>query len=281
MLWRNRRESGNVLDQRRIGGKTLGAGGLVIGAIVYALMGGNPLDYIAQNSDQLRTGQSSRTGAPPANDDQKRFVSVVLGDTEDVWNDIFKRNDSTYREPKLVLFTQAVRTACGHAGSAVGPFYCPADERVYLDLGFFDQLSRSLGARGDFAQAYVIAHEVGHHVQHLLGVDEDVRRRQAAAGRAGANRLSVRLELQADCLAGVWAKHTERAKQVIESGDVEEAMTAAAAVGDDRLQRKQTGEVVPDSFTHGSSAQRVEAFRAGFSNADPQTCLQGYSADSA
>jgi predicted metalloprotease len=192
-----------------------------------------------------------------------------------VWNQIFKGNNITYREPKLVLFTQAVRSACGRASSAVGPFYCPTDQRVYLDLGFFDQLSRSLGAKGDFAAAYVVAHEVGHHVQNLLGVESFVNSRSASSERT-RNQLSVKTELQADCFAGVWAKQTDKAKQVIEDGDINEAVTAAAAVGDDRLQQANRGEVMPDSFTHGSSAQRVEAFRQGFSDGNPQTCLDSY-----
>jgi predicted metalloprotease len=279
MLWKNRRESGNILDQRRIGGKTLGIGGLVLGAIVYGIMGGNPLDYIAQNSDQLRTGQSSPAGATrggtATDDEQKKFVAVVLGDTEDVWNEVFRANQSSYQEPKLVLFTQAVQSACGRASAAVGPFYCPSDQRIYIDLKFFNQLSRSLGAQGDFAQAYVIAHEVGHHVQNLLGV-ENFRNSHSASNQRERNQMSVQVELQADCLAGVWAKQTEKAKKVIEKGDIDEAMNAAAAVGDDRLQQASRGEVMPDSFTHGSSAQRVQAFRLGFSDGQPQACLDSY-----
>jgi predicted metalloprotease len=279
MLWKNRRESGNILDQRRFGGKTLGIGGLVLGAIVYGIMGGNPLDYIAQNSDQLRTQQSAPDGATRGgtadDEEQKRFVAVVLRDTEDVWNEVFRANQSVYREPKLVLFTQAVQSACGRASAAVGPFYCPSDERIYIDLKFFNQLSRSLGAKGDFAQAYVIAHEVGHHVQNLLGV-ENFRNSHSARSARARNQMSVQVELQADCLAGVWAKQTDQAKKVIEEGDVDEAMNAAAAVGDDRLQQASRGEVMPDSFTHGSSAQRVQAFRLGFSDGQPQACLDSY-----
>ena len=277
MFWKNQRESGNVLDQRGIGGKTLGIGGLVIGAIVYGLMGGNPLDYLLQNSDQVRTQNSSSVSrSDPQGDEQRRFVSVVLGDTEDVWHAVFKENDRAYREPKLVLFTGAVSSACGRATSSVGPFYCPTDERVYLDLGFFNQLSHSLGARGDFAQAYVIAHEVGHHVQNLLGIERSFHEALGGLNQREQNALSVRIELQADCLAGVWAKKTADTKKVIESGDIDEAVTAAAAVGDDRLQSATRGEVVPDSFTHGSSAQRVEAFRKGFGQGQLQTCLEAY-----
>jgi predicted metalloprotease len=242
-------------------------------------MGGNPLDYIAQNSDQLRTQQSSPAGATRGtakpDDEQKQFVAVVLADTEDVWNELFRNNRLNYREPKLVLFSQAVQSACGRASSAVGPFYCPADQRVYLDLGFFNQLSRSLGAQGDFAQAYVIAHEVGHHVQNLLGV-ENFRNSHSAGSQRERNQVSVKVELQADCFAGVWAKQTEKAKNVIEAGDIDEAMGAAAAVGDDRLQNAARGEVVPDSFTHGTSAQRAQAFRLGFMDGEPQACLDTY-----
>jgi predicted metalloprotease len=181
----------------------------------------------------------------------------------------------SYQEPQLVLFSQVVRSACGRASSAVGPFYCPGDQKVYLDLTFFNELSRSLGAHGDFAAAYVIAHEVGHHVQNLLGVEKSFRQRQAAAGERGRNQMSVQMELQADCLAGVWARQTKDAKNVIEEGDIEEAMNAAAAVGDDRLQQASRGEVVPDSFTHGSSAQRTQAFRLGFDR-DTQACLDSF-----
>lgn len=273
MLWRNRRESGNVVDRRGMGGKAMGAGGLVIGAIIYALMGGNPLDYLAQNSGQLQRPSAGTHSGTQANEEQKKFVGVVLADTEDVWNKVFSESRLQYREPKLVLFTQGVQSACGRASSAVGPFYCPGDEQIYIDLGFFGQLSQSLGAGGDFAQAYVIAHEVGHHVQNLLGIERKVRQEQQGLSRVGRNALSVQVELQADCFAGVWAKQTDRAKQVIESGDVQEAMNAAAAVGDDRLQKRSGGEVVPDSFTHGTSAQRASAFNLGFSNGDTQACI--------
>ncbi len=259
MLWKNRRASTNVVDRRGMGG-TLGIGGLVIGAIIYSLMGGNPLEYVAQNAGNVQR-QEAR---PQQNDEQKQFVSVVLADTEDVWNAIFKKNNLLYQEPKLILFNNLIDSACGRASSAVGPFYCPGDLKVYLDLGFFEQLSESLGASGDFASAYVIAHEVGHHVQNLLGLMEK---------RSEGNQASVKIELQADCLAGVWAKHTERAKQVLEQGDLEEAMNAASAVGDDRLQQKSRGEVVPDSFTHGSSAQRLSAFKSGFEQGEIEACL--------
>jgi predicted metalloprotease len=267
MLWRNRRGSGNIIDRRGMGGG-LGVVGLIIGAIIYTLSGGDPADYLAQN-----TGSIQRQEATSKNNDEKEFISVVLADTEDVWNNIFQKNNFTYREPSLVLFSNMVRSACGNASSSVGPFYCPADQQVYLDLGFFKQLSNSLGAGGDFAQAYVIAHEVGHHVQNLLGIADKVRGQQQGLDKRGSNRLSVMMELQADCLAGVWAKQTEKTKNVLETGDIEEAMNAASAVGDDRLQQAARGEVVPDSFTHGTSEQRIHAFRQGFENGELGACL--------
>jgi predicted metalloprotease len=269
MLWKNRRGSGNVVDQRRFGGGAMSVGGLLIGAVVYYLMGGNPMVYLAQNA-----GTMQRQEVTPESDEQKQFVSVVLADTEDVWNSIFRANGKTYKEPKLVLFAGSVKSACGQASSAVGPFYCPMDQQVYLDLEFFRDLSSSLGAQGDFARAYVIAHEVGHHVQNLLGIAGSVREQQEALGSKDRNRLSVKLELQADCLAGVWARQTERSKKVLESGDLEEAIGAASAVGDDRLQEVSRGQVVPDSFTHGTSAQRVQAFKIGFSAGEWEQCLQ-------
>lgn len=270
MLWKNRRMSGNVLDRRGWGGP-MSIGTLILGAVVYYLMGGNPAEYVAQNS-----GSMQREEARPANDDQKKFVSVVLADTEDVWNEIFRTNGMTYQEPKLVLFSNMVQSSCGRASSAVGPFYCPGDQQVYLDLSFFKQMSDSLGAGGDFATAYVIAHEVGHHVQHLLGIADEFRRKQEMVGERDRNKFSVMQELQADCLAGVWARQTEQTKQVLEDGDIEEAMNAASAVGDDKLQKASRGEVVPDSFTHGTSAQRMQAFKLGHQNGQPQSCLDSY-----
>lgn len=269
MLWRNRRQSSNIVDRRGMGGP-VGIGTLVIGAIIYTLMGGNPADYVAQNVG----GMQRQEAAPRGGDDsEKQFVSVVLADTEDVWRSIFGQYGERYREPRLVLFNGAVQSACGRASSAVGPFYCPLDQQVYLDLGFFKDLANSLGASGDFAAAYVIAHEVGHHVQHLLGIEQKVREQQSKLSGPEGRRLSVALELQADCLAGVWAKQTEDAKKILEQGDIEEALNAASAVGDDRLQQASRGEVVPDSFTHGSSAQRMSAFRKGFRAGSLQDCV--------
>lgn len=207
------------------------------------------------------------------NDSQKTFVAVVLADTEDVWHEVFKEQGRTYTEPKLVLFKNIAESACGRASSAVGPFYCPRDRQVYLDTAFFDELSGALGAKGDFASAYVIAHEVGHHVQNLLGIEEAFRNRQARVTTVEKNRMSVLVELQADCFAGIWAKHTQQTKNVLEAGDIEEALNAASAVGDDRLQKASRSEVVPDSFTHGSSEQRMRAFQTGFSDGNLKACL--------
>lgn len=260
MLWKNRRQSSNVVDRR--GAAPYGIGTLVIGAIIYTLMGGNPMEYVAMNADHIQQRQT----VAPGNSEEKQFVSVVLADTEDVWNDIFRKKGLQYKEPKLVLFNGAVNSACGRAGSAVGPFYCPGDQQVYLDLGFFKQLSGSLGATGDFASAYVVAHEVGHHVQHELGVIK---------GERLSNRESVKVELMADCLAGIWARHTED-KNYMEEGDLREALTAASAVGDDKLQQASRGEVVPDSFTHGSSAQRMAAFERGFERGELRDCVKEF-----
>ena len=264
MKWRGRKGSDNIVDQRSFGGRgtAMGGGTLIIGAIIYFLLGGNPIDFVAQNTDVA--SQRSPASVSNAEDGRKEFASVVLADTEDVWIEQFRAAGLTYDPPKLVLFQNAVRSACGSANSAVGPFYCPADRRVYLDLSFFDQLSRDLGAQGDFAGAYVIAHEIGHHIQKLLELDRSRR----------DNRSSVQLELQADCLAGVWAHQTEASKDVIEAGDIDEALGAAAAVGDDRLQERSQGYVVPDSFTHGTSEQRASAFRKGYSGGRLGSCVQ-------
>jgi predicted metalloprotease len=273
----DRRESDNVEDRRGMGipgGRaTLGLGGTVIVVLVAWLFGLNPLTVLQQVTSQTGTQVSTEQGpAPPpntANDPQAKFVSVVLAETEDVWTAQFQKMGRTYEPPHLVLFDQAVESACGIAGSAVGPFYCSRDQRVYLDLSFFKQLDQSLGAPGDFAQAYVIAHEVGHHVQTLLGITQRVDQLRAQAGsEAEANALSVRLELQADFLAGMWAHWSEKAKPMLEAGDLEEALNAASQIGDDRLQRRSRGEVVPDAFTHGTSAQRVRWFRKGWETGD-------------
>lgn len=270
MQWRGRRESSNVEDRRGV--KTIGAigGGTIILAIIYALLGGDP-NVILNNSAQ-NTITTQEQQQPLADDDSSKFVRVVLADTEDVWSKVFAEQGRSYTNPTLVLFTDRVQSACGAAGSSVGPFYCPMDQKVYLDLGFFREMSDRLGAKGDFAQAYVVAHEVGHHVQNLFGISEQMRAKRSRMSRTDFNRESVKLELQADCLAGIWAKDTNQMHQSLEEGDVEEAMNAASAVGDDTLQKASRGSVVPDSFTHGSSAQRMAAFQQGFSAGALSAC---------
>ena len=272
-------ESSNIEDRRgrRLSGR---AGGVGIGTILLALaasyfFGIDPGTVIgvANQFNQGAPTESAPSGPPPAADENTRFIAKVLGSTERVWGDVFQQGGSQYREPVLTLFTDATRTACGMGEAAMGPFYCPGDQHVYLDLGFFHELSQRFGAPGDFAQAYVIAHEVGHHVQNLLGVSGKVQAaRQNARSEAEANALSVRLELQADCFAGVWAARADESRKILEAGDVDEALTAATAIGDDRLQRQARGHVVPDSFTHGSSAQRVKWFKRGLASGDMNTC---------
>ncbi|AOF15818.1 hypothetical protein BED35_16480 [Yersinia enterocolitica] len=283
MRWQGRRESDNVEDRRGnssgggggfrppIGGK----GGVVILIVVLVagyygvdltplLNGGDPL---SQTQTQPRS-----QGSVSAQDDQyAKFTSVVLADTEDTWKPIFQKMGRNYQEPKLVMYRGATRTGCGTGQSVMGPFYCPADSTVYIDLSFYEDMKNKLGADGDFAQAYVIAHEVGHHVQHLMGIDTKVRQQQQGASEAEANRLSVKMELQADCFAGVWGKAMEK-QNVLEIGDLQEALNAAQAIGDDRLQQQRQGRVVPDSFTHGTSAQRYTWFKRGFDSGDPNSC---------
>ena len=264
MRWQQGRRSGNVEDRRgvRLGGAGLGLGGLALVAIAW-FFGIDPRQVLGLVSATETTGTAVE-GARPT-DEAGDFASAVLADTEDVWTQLLPKEEGrAYRAPTLVLFRDAVSSACGLADSAVGPFYCPPDQNVYLDLGFFDELSQRYGASGDFAQAYVIAHEVGHHVQHLLGITDQVDAKMRGLGAAQANELSVRLELQADCLAGVWAHHADAMRNVLEPGDIEEALNAAAAIGDDRLQRETQGRVMPDSFTHGTSEQRARWFRRGY-----------------
>jgi uncharacterized protein len=276
MKWEDRRESGNVEDRRgvRPGHVAIGGGGILIVVLVAWLFGADPRMVLQQllssQGTSLSTEQQVTPGPPnTANDPQAKFASVVLAETEDVWSAEFQKMGRTYEPPHLVLFSDAVESACGIAGSAVGPFYCSRDQRVYLDLSFFDELDRSLGAPGDFARAYVIAHEVGHHVQNLLGITDKVDALRArASSEAEANALSVRLELQADFLAGMWAHWSEKMKPMLDSGDLEEALNAASQIGDDRLQRRSRGEVMPDAFTHGTSAQRVRWFRRGWETGD-------------
>lgn len=279
MKWDGNRESSNVEDLRSGGGgPMLGGRSIGIGTIVIALVGGwalgiNPLTLLGVLSGGAPVAQQHAPAKGPApSDTMGRFVSTVLADTEDVWGEIFQQGGTQYQQPKLVLFRGAVGTACGTGQAAMGPFYCPADHKVYIDLSFYDQLKNQLGAPGDFAQAYVIAHEVGHHVQNLLGISGQVDRMRGRASQVEYNKLSVKLELQADCLAGVWAHHADQQRQILEQGDVAEAMNAAAKIGDDALQRAQTGQVVPDSFTHGTSAQRQRWFKTGLQTGSVQAC---------
>jgi predicted metalloprotease len=270
MLWKGRRQSANVEDQRRIGGGTVAAGGgigLLILALAIFALGGDPSVLLGGLQEtgppQQRTGVST-----PQEEAQKEFVSVVLADTEDVWNRLFQENGRSYREPRLVLFTGQIQSACGFASAAVGPFYCPEDQKIYIDLRFYDELAQRFGAPGEFAQAYVIAHEVGHHVQNQLGVLEKVQNLQRRMSKTQANQLQVRVELQADYYAGVWAHHTQKMKQVLNAKDIEDGLRAASAIGDDRLQKQAQGYVVPDAFTHGTSEQRARWFRRGWESGD-------------
>ncbi|HEX7332706.1 MAG TPA: neutral zinc metallopeptidase [Pyrinomonadaceae bacterium] len=271
MRWRGERQSTNIEDRRGIsGGRGLAVGGglgTLLIMILALVFGFDPQSLLQQGpTDQPSQVQSSR---PQSNEEQdlKQFVAVVLAKSEDVWHEIFRRNGSEYREPTLVLFTDQVRSACGIAGAAVGPFYCPGDEKVYIDLAFYEELRRQFNAPGDFAQAYVIAHEVGHHVQNLLGITERVDAMQRRMSEREANQVSVRLELQADFFAGVFARYVQN-QGLLEAGDIEEALRAASAVGDDKIQRRTTGYVVPDSFTHGTSEQRLRWFKRGYETGD-------------
>jgi len=281
MKWQLGRRSDNIEDRRGMsvgrGAGGLGIGGIVIVSIIALLMGKNPLELLGLLSQQdgadTTQSQPATPGAPPANDEATQFVSTILGSTEDVWGKYFQANGKTYPAPKLVLFSGQVASACGTASAAVGPFYCPGDQQVYLDTSFFDEMKSRLGGGGDFAQAYVIAHEVGHHIQNLTGVSGKVDALRAhGENMEGDNGLSVRMELQADCYAGVWANLAQQQYQWLEAGDVEEALSTATAIGDDRLQKEARGTVVPDSFTHGTSAQRVRWFRSGFDSGDVGHC---------
>ena len=278
MRWEGDRQSENVEDRRgmSVGGKGLALGG--IGTIVIALIalyfGVDPsvvLDQLATAPPGVQQ-QGGPSGRSPAENKLAEFSSVVLADTEDVWGQVFRQNGATYANPKLVLYTGAAASACGYAQSAMGPFYCPNDQKLYLDLSFFNDLHTRYGASGDFAQAYVIAHEVGHHVQNLLGILQKTRAAQEGASKERANAIQVGVELQADCLAGVWANKAEQMKHFLESGDIEEALAAASAVGDDRLQRRARGYFVPESFTHGSSEQRMRWFSVGAKSGDLARC---------
>lgn len=270
MQWTGRRQSSNVEDRRRMtGGQKMAFGGgivgIIIAVVIYFLGGGDGSQIFNALQEQAQTTQSTDTAIDPAEDQMAQFISVVLADNEDVWNKIFTENGRTYEEPVLVLYRDYTESGCGNASAATGPFYCPGDHKVYIDLSFFDELTSRFGAQGgDFALAYVLSHEVGHHVQTLLGISERVHARQQQVSEAEANRLSVAMELQADFLAGVWTYHTDKYKGVLEAGDIEEALSAASAVGDDRIQKKSQGYVVPDSFTHGTSEQRMYWFRRGY-----------------
>jgi predicted metalloprotease len=284
MRWRTGRRSENVDDLRGArmprGGVRLGMGGLLAVVLIGWLLGADPLTLLRIVGSGIQTTEvpdvaypapgPSAPGGPP--DELADFVSVVLADTEDTWGGLFAERGASYEAPRLVLFTDLVRSACGTGQSAMGPFYCPADAKVYIDLGFYRDLRDRFRAPGDFAQAYVIAHEVGHHVQNLLGTSGKVQRLREARPEAEANALSVRLELQADCYAGVWAHHAQRARRLLEEGDVEEGLAAAAAIGDDRIQRESQGTVVPESFTHGTSRQRVEWFQRGLESGSLEAC---------
>ena len=275
MRWKRARRSDNVVDARggRIGGGKLSLGGIAAIVVIGLLMGKDPLQILGQIGGELVQQQPAPGGGGQPGDEASEFVRAVLGDTEDTWHALFQAEGRQYAEPSLVLFSGSVRSACGSASAAVGPFYCPGDRQVYLDLEFFRELERRFAAAGDFAQAYVIAHEVGHHVQTLLGVSARVdAARQRGEPVAGAEGLLVRQELQADCLAGVWAHHAQRRLDWLEPGDLEEALNAANAIGDDRLQHQTQGQVVPDAFTHGTSAQRVRWFKLGFDAGEPGRC---------
>jgi uncharacterized protein len=285
MKWEGNRESSNVEDRRSGGGgggglPRFGGRGIGVGTIAIALVGGwifgiNPLTILGLLSGGgAPTVQTQQAPAqrPPADDRMAKFVGTVLADTEDVWKAVFTKGGAQYKEPKLVLFRGSTSTACGAGQAAMGPFYCPGDQKVYIDLGFYETLKTKLGAPGDFAQAYVIAHEVGHHVQNLLGITAKMEQMRGKVSQVEYNGLSVRLELQADCFAGVWAHHAQNARQILENGDVEEAMNAAAKIGDDALQKGAGGRVLPESFTHGSSAQRTRWFNQGLQNGSVKGC---------
>ena len=278
MRWRGRRQSDNIEDRRgmRIG-RTAGIGGVGLVAVYLISMyfGVDPsvlLGGIQSSQVRTETGNSEPYQESASEAEQRERIAVVLADTEDVWGAVMADMRGSYRKPKLTLFSGAVESACGFAESAVGPFYCSADERVFIDLSFFDEMEQGLGAGGDFAQAYVVAHEVGHHVQNLLGTSAQVQERRQRVGEIESNQLSVRLELQADCYSGFWAKRADQAASILEAGDIEEALGAASAVGDDRLQRRGGGQVVPDSFTHGTSEQRTRWFRRGFDTGTREAC---------
>jgi len=273
MRWKGERQSTNVEDRRGMstGKKVIGGGiGTLVIAIIILLLGGDPQNFLQNLGGGTQT-EDTRTANIELTEHQKEmgeFVSVVLGYTEDVWGEIFRQNGLEYRQPKLVLFSDNIESQCGYAAAATGPFYCPSDEKVYIDLDFLEKLQSQLGAQGDFAAAYIIAHEVGHHVQNLLGTLDKANEAKSRVSEAEANKISVKVELQADFLAGIWAHYAQQMKNILEAGDIQEAMSAAEAVGDDRLQKQSQGYVVPDSFTHGTSKQRETWFMTGFNTGD-------------
>ena len=279
MRWESGRRSENVEDRRgvNVSRRVVGGGiGTILLVLVALYFGIDPSIILNQSPLQIpKSGAPTQSEPYSASPEEKRlgeFVSVVLADTEDTWQGLFRSMGKTYEVPKLVLFSGAVESACGMASAAMGPFYCPMDQKVYIDLSFYSDLKNRFGAPGDFAQAYVIAHEVGHHVQNLLGIAEKVQSMRSRMSETEANRLSVMMELQADCLSGVWAHHADRARQILEQGDIEEALNAASSIGDDRMQRQARGHVTPDSFTHGSSAQRVRWFKRGLETGNIGQC---------
>jgi uncharacterized protein len=272
MRWKGREQSGNIEDRRGMNGRKMVAGGtlgtIAIVVIVW-LLGGNPGDLLNSIQTTEETPGVVDSSVIREEEPLAEFASVTLKDTEDIWNELFKKSGKSYREPIMVLFNGSVESACGYSSSATGPFYCPGDEKVYIDLSFLSELQHKLGAEGDFAMAYIIAHEVGHHVQKLLGITDKMNEIRARVSEAEYNQYSVKLELQADFLAGVWAHHAQRTKNILEEGDIEEAINAAAAVGDDRIQMQSQGYIVPDAFTHGTSEQRKAWFTKGFKTGDP------------
>jgi len=283
MRWEGNRESENVEDRRGdgggggfgIGGRSIGIGTVVIALVASYFLGVSPgtvINVLSGGGGPAPVTQQGPAKAPPADDKEARFVSTVLADTEDTWTAIFSKAGQTYVKPRLVLFTGRTQTACGTGQTASGPFYCPGDQKIYIDLSFYRLMQQRFGVSGEFAQAYVIAHEVGHHVQNLMGIMDKVDQVRRGAAPAQANALSVRVELQADCFAGVWAKNADKARNILENGDVETALNAATAIGDDALQKQAQGYVVPDSFTHGTSAQRVRWFKRGIESGQVSAC---------
>jgi uncharacterized protein len=283
MKWEGNRESDNVEDRRGdgggggfgFGGRSIGLGTVAIALVASYFLGVNPmtiLSLLSGGSSGISQVQQAPAQRPPASDQMAKFVSTVLADTEDTWTELFRAQGSKYVKPRLVLFSGRTPTACGTGLSASGPFYCPGDQKIYIDLRFYQLMQQRFRVSGEFAQAYVIAHEVGHHVQHLMGISDKVESTRRRMSAAQANALSVRVELQADCFAGVWGYHADRARQILEQGDVEAALNAASAIGDDALQRQAQGEVVPDSFTHGTSAQRARWFKRGIESGKVSSC---------